>query len=101
MTKKIPAYQNILHIPNISDQHVLRTHDFTHVTRFYTHDTRRMEIHKHRTFKACSNEANIMQHCWQQCCMMLDGILSKFKIKLTPSNMVFKQGQHVASKNVG
>ena len=46
--------------------------------------------------KACSNEANIMQHC-----MMLDEILSKFKIKPTFSDMVFKRGQHVASNNVG
>ena len=37
----------------------------------------------------------------QQCCMMLDETLSKFKIKRTFSNMVFKRGQDVASKNVG
>ena len=32
--------------------------------------------------------------------MMLDEILSKFKIKPTSSNMVFKRGQHVASNNI-
>ena len=37
----------------------------------------------------------------QQCCMMLDEILIKLKIKPTSSNMVFKRGQHVASNNVG
>ena len=48
-------------------------------------------------FKRSQHHATLLT---QQCYMILDEILSEFKIRPTSSNMVFKRGQHVASNNV-
>ena len=47
-------------------------------------------------FKRSQDHATLLG---QQCCRTK--ILSKFKLKPTSSNIVFKRGQHVASNNVG
>ena len=42
--------------------------------------------------KACSNKANIMQHCWaNNVARCWTKILSKFKLKPISSNIVFKR----------
>ncbi len=45
--------------------------------------------------KACSNETDIIQHCWaNNVARCWAKILSKFKLKPTSFNIVFKRGQH-------
>ena len=59
---------------------------------------------QNRCIKACSNEANIVQHYWaNNVAQCWTKFLSKFKIKPTSSNIVFKRGQHVTypTNNVG